>query len=214
MERKLSNEAGIQLMTIHQSKGLEYKIVFLLGADKTFKEMGKTLNFSTETVINPATKQVEQYRVIAINDKALITDEAQKQHQQRAEAEQHRLWYVALTRASYRVYAMMSDTEGKSTTGLAFWRGQGEQIFQHSFSTNEEPLKERPSVIKEQQIQMIELHALTFPEQRFYPRSKTSFSALSQHLSRKQAIDALASQHSPCSLASHNATCIPHTPDS
>ncbi|ALH95065.1 UvrD-helicase domain-containing protein [Acinetobacter equi] len=194
LERKLSNEAGIQLMTIHQSKGLEYKIVFLLGADKTFKEMGKTLNFSTETVINPATKQVEQYRVIAINDKALITDEAQKQHQQRAEAEQHRLWYVALTRASYRVYAMMSDTEGKSTTGLAFWRGQGEQIFQHSFSTNEEPLKERPSVIKEQQIQMIELHALTFPEQRFYPRSKTSFSALSQHLSRKQAIDALAAQ--------------------
>ena len=31
LERKLSNEAGIQLMTIHQSKGLEFKIVFLLG---------------------------------------------------------------------------------------------------------------------------------------------------------------------------------------
>ena len=194
LERKLSNEAGVQLMTIHQSKGLEYKIVFLLGADKSFKEMGKTLNFSTETVINPATRQEEQYRVVAINDKALISDLAQQQHQQRAEAEQHRLWYVALTRASYRVYAMLNDVDGKSNTGLAFWRGQGTQLFEHPYSANEAPLIERPITLKEKQAEIKALFALDFPEQRFYPRSKTSFSALSQHLSRKQAIDALAAQ--------------------
>lgn len=28
-------------MTIHQSKGLEFKLVFLLGADKDFREMNK-----------------------------------------------------------------------------------------------------------------------------------------------------------------------------
>ena len=39
MERKLSNEAGVQLMTIHQSKGLEFKFVFLLGADISFYEL-------------------------------------------------------------------------------------------------------------------------------------------------------------------------------
>jgi len=41
LEHKLSNEAGVQLMTIHQSKGLEYKIVFLLGANKAFSEVQK-----------------------------------------------------------------------------------------------------------------------------------------------------------------------------
>ncbi len=41
---------------------------------------------------------------------------------------------------------------------------------------------------------MLPLQALKFPTQRFYPRSKTSFSALAQHLTRKQAIDALAVQ--------------------
>ena len=194
LERKLSNEAGVQLMTIHQSKGLEYKIVFLLGADKGFKEMGKTLNFSTEMVINPATQQKEPYRVVAVNDKALLTEDAQKQHQQRAEAEQHRLWYVALTRASYRVYAMLSDKEGKSNTGLAFWRGQGEQLFQHENSANEKLISERPIAVKAIKEEVKSLYALTFPHQRFYPCSKTSFSALSQHLSRKHAIDALAAQ--------------------
>ncbi|OTG85685.1 exonuclease V subunit beta [Acinetobacter sp. ANC 4558] len=194
LERKLSNEAGIQLMTIHQSKGLEYKIVFLLGADKSFKEIGKTLNFSTEVAINPVTKQEEQYRVVAVNDKTLISDVAQQQHQQRAEAEQHRLWYVALTRASYRVYAMLSDLDGKSDTALAFWRGQGDQVFQHIYSTDEAPLKECPMALKFKQTEYQQLYVLAFPQQRFYPRSKTSFSALSQHLSRKQASDALTAQ--------------------
>lgn len=192
LERKLSNEAGVQLMTIHQSKGLEYKIVFLLGADKSFKEPGKTLNFSTEIAMNPATKQEEQYRVVAVNDKLLLSEQAQHQHQQRAEAEQHRLWYVALTRASYRVYALLNDKDGKSNSALAFWRGQGTDVFQHPFSAMEIPLIERPITLKANQIETKALYALDFPRQRFYPRSKTSFSALSQHLSRKQAIDALA----------------------
>jgi exodeoxyribonuclease V beta subunit len=41
LEHKLSSEAGVQLMTIHQSKGLEFKIVFLLGANKAFAEVRK-----------------------------------------------------------------------------------------------------------------------------------------------------------------------------
>lgn len=192
LERKLSNEAGIQLMTIHQSKGLEYKIVFLLGADKNFKEQGKSLNFSTETVIHPQTQQAEQYRVVSINDPLLLSEQAQQQHQQRAEAEQHRLWYVALTRASYRVYAMLSDEQASSNSALAFWRGQGSQVFQHRYSVDEAVLTARPAALQHQAAELKTLYALDFPEQRFYPRSKTSFSALSQHLSRKKAMDALA----------------------
>ncbi|WOE30587.1 MULTISPECIES: UvrD-helicase domain-containing protein [unclassified Acinetobacter] len=192
LERKLSNAAGIQLMTIHQSKGLEYKIVFLLGANKAFREPAKTLNFSTQTIINPATQQTEPYRVVTINDKALLSDQAQQQHQSRAEAEQHRLWYVALTRASYRVYVLLNQQDAQSLSGLAFWRGHGTEIFQHLLSGDEPALTQRPAQYVTQVTIPQQLSARPFPQQRFYPRSKTSFSALSQHLSHQQAKDALA----------------------
>lgn len=189
LERKLSNEAGVQLMTIHQSKGLEFKIVFLLGADKDFREMNKTLNFSTVEHVHPVTGKVDIQRVVAVNDKNLLEQAAIDQHNARAVAEQHRLWYVALTRASHRVYALLQDQEGKSSHGLAFWRGQD---FAHPASAHEALLMERPPKLQARQQELLPLQALQFPSQRFYPRSKTSFSALAQHLSRKQAMDALA----------------------
>jgi exodeoxyribonuclease V beta subunit len=189
LERKLSNEAGVQLMTIHQSKGLEFKIVFLLGADKDFREMNKTLNFSTVEHVHPVTGKVDIQRVVAVNDKNLLDQNAIDQHNARAVAEQHRLWYVALTRASHRVYALLQDQEGKSNHGLAFWRGQD---FAHPASAHEALLMERPAKLQAKQQELLPLQALQFPSQRFYPRSKTSFSALAQHLSRKQAMDALA----------------------
>ena len=193
MERKLSNEAGVQLMTIHQSKGLEFKFVFLLGADKDFKEMNKTLNFSTLEQMNSQTGQMETQRVVAVNDKNILEQSAIDQHDERALAEHHRLWYVALTRASYRVYAMLSDEKEKSTTGLAFWRGHGMNVFQHVGSVIEPLLTERPMYFEvERTEKLLPLNAEKFPQQRFYPRGKTSFSALAQHLSRKQIQDALA----------------------
>lgn len=193
LERKLSNATGVQLMTIHQSKGLEFKIVFLLGADKDFKEMNKTLNFSTLEQINPTTGQSELQRIVAINDANLLDPAAIDQHNERAEAEQHRLWYVALTRASHRVYALLQDQEYKSNTALAFWRGQAGNLFEHPACGDEALLAEKPIRLQPaEQQEIIQLQALAFPEQRFYPRSKTSFSALAQHLSRKEAMDALA----------------------
>lgn len=199
LERKLSNEAGIQLMTIHQSKGLEFKIVFLLGADKDFREMNKTLNFSTVEHVHPVTGQVELQRVVAVNDKNLLDQNAIDQHNARAVAEQHRLWYVALTRASHRVYAMLQDQEGKSVNGLAFWRGQD---FVHLASADEALLHEKPIQLHiKQQQQLLPLQALEFPKQRFYPRSKTSFSALAQHLTRKQVMDVFAVQTEKMSSA-------------
>lgn len=193
MERKLSNDAGVQLMTIHQSKGLEFKIVFLLGADKSASDMNKTLNFSKLEQINPVTGQTETQRVVAIHDSQSLDPVALEQHNERNLAEHRRLWYVALTRASHRVYAMMSDIKGTSTTGLAFWRGHGADAFQHEFSSDEPLLLERPPFFKKSEVEeSTALTAVNFPEQRFYPRSKTSFSYLAQHLTRQQIQDALA----------------------
>ena len=195
LEQKLSSAAGIQLMTIHQSKGLEYKIVFLLSANKAPPEQQKTLNFSTKEVHNSDTGESKTQRVIAIADKNLLQQSEIDQHQQRVFAEQNRLWYVALTRASHRVYVVFeADKKNKDQlAGLAFWKNQGEP-FQHCYSADETILLERPVSLLQQQVQpALALVAQPLPTQRFYARVKTSFSYLAQHLKyRSQYADLLA----------------------
>lgn len=201
LERRLSSEAGVQLMTIHQSKGLEFKIVFLLGADKPFRENNKTLNFSTQDITTPESAQTVTQRVVAIADKTYLNETELKQHEERALAEQNRLWYVALTRASHRVYALLQDTDGKSVSGLAFWKNRAEP-FQHHCCTDEMILEQPPAAMHlNQHINIIEIQAQHFPDQRFYSRGKTSFSYLAQHLRHKVGTDLLASQNHEAVLA-------------
>lgn len=201
LERRLSSEAGVQLMTIHQSKGLEFKIVFLLGADKPFRENNKTLNFSTQDVTVSESAQTVTQRVVAIADKTYLNEIELKQHEERALAEQNRLWYVALTRASHRVYALMQDTDGKSVSGLAFWKNRAEP-FQHRCCCDEMILEQPPAAMHlNQHINIIEIQAQHFPDQRFYSRGKTSFSYLAQHLRHKVGTDLLASQSYEAVLA-------------
>ncbi|MBJ8504301.1 UvrD-helicase domain-containing protein [Acinetobacter seifertii] len=201
LERRLSSEAGVQLMTIHQSKGLEFKIVFLLGADKPFRENNKTLNFSTQDVTVSESAQTVTQRVVAIADKTYLNEIELKQHEERALAEQNRLWYVALTRASHRVYALMQDTDGKSVSGLAFWKNRAEP-FQHRCCCDEMILEQPPAAMHlNQHINIIEIQAQHFPDQRFYSRGKTSFSYLAQHLRHKVGTDLLASQNHEAVLA-------------
>lgn len=184
LERKLSSDAGVQLMTIHQSKGLEFKMVFLLGADKPFREMQKTLNFSMQQMKNASTPKVQ--RVVSIADKQQLTETELSQHEERAQAEQNRLWYVALTRASHRVYAMMHDPDKKSNSGLAYWKNQDDE-FNHPSAIIEPLLELMPlSLNPEKDEEKLAITALNRPEQRFYPRAKTSFTSLAQHLSHRQ----------------------------
>lgn len=187
LEHKLSSEAGVQLMTIHQSKGLEFKIVFLLGANKSPSNQSEALNFSTTEIQLPETGQIRTQRVVAIADKNFLQDTEINQHQQRAQAEQNRLWYVALTRASHRVYAVFEPEKGDKTkvSALAFWKNQAE-VFQHIYSADEACLQERPATLRTAKMsQDLTLAAQPLPTQRFYARGKTSFSYLAQHLKHK-----------------------------
>ncbi|WP_343598012.1 UvrD-helicase domain-containing protein [Acinetobacter sp.] len=192
LERQLSNATGVKLMTIHQSKGLEFKVVFLLNADGSFKEQNKSLNFSMVEQLNPITAQPERKRVIAIHHQHLSAAQIE-QHEQRAEAEQHRLWYVALTRASHRVYAVVSSTK-VIMNGLGFWKNQQPE-FSHPYSGIEPVLTSRPHIEKQvvEVQQSTPLIAKPLPEKRFYPSSRTSFTGLAQHLTRAQMQDMLAS---------------------
>jgi len=187
LEHKLSSEAGVQLMTIHQSKGLEFKIVFLLGANKSPSNQSEALNFSTTEIQLPETGQIRTQRVVAIADKNFLQDTEINQHQQRAQAEQNRLWYVALTRASHRVYAVFVPEKGDKAkaSALAFWKNQAE-VFQHIYSADEACIQERPATLRTAKMsQDLTLAAQPLPTQRFYARGKTSFSYLAQHLKHK-----------------------------
>lgn len=180
-ERKLTGNLGVQLMTIHASKGLEFGCVFLLGANAGLSEKS-SLNFSLK---ENQKKSLGLERVIAVKTSDLPEDDRQ-QHEARNEAEHHRLWYVALTRASYRVYAVLrhladeKKQQAAERSGLTFWRGLTATSFNHHESCEAEVLKAALDQLVLLKEETIALQADVIPVGNFYPREKTSFTALTR----------------------------------
>lgn len=105
LERRLSGDQGIQLMTIHKSKGLEFPIVFVVGVNSSRK-------LSTDVVFF----EQDQQRILGF-----ASPDAQQlsAHEERERAEVRRLIYVALTRASLRLYVpVKADKQGKDKTTI------------------------------------------------------------------------------------------------
>jgi len=85
--KTLSEDNGIQIITTHMSKGLEFDIVFALGVS---------------TSSNPK----------EITDEIVLAD---------LQAEMLRQFYVALTRAKYRVYIPIYPSKSKSTSATEYF---------------------------------------------------------------------------------------------
>lgn len=186
LERGLANENGVKLLTIHKSKGLEFKVVFLFKADAAIKEMNKTLNYSTETIENGGVELKK--RVIAIGDSSDVSPSDTTQHQERLEAENRRQWYVALTRASHRMYVLLhADKAVHSAVGYWYF---SENYRPHENSASE-PLVEGWYRYEKPSSEIRQIHAFDMPKHKFFPRKQTSFSGLCQHLSNQQAQDFL-----------------------
>lgn len=103
MERRLPSQSGVQMMTIHGSKGLEFPLVFALGLDARSNKKESVLVYSN----------AQQQRQLSFyhDDPDLIN-----QHHARNEGEARRLAYVAMTRASHRLYVhVVRDAENKKT---------------------------------------------------------------------------------------------------
>lgn len=170
MERQLSNSDGIQLLTIHKSKGLEFKIVFLLFANK---KSGARQN---DELIFSVSEQ--QQRVISLQNN---DEDALNAHEERKIAEQHRLWYVALTRASCRIYALLDkindDKRAEYLYGVDFWRNANVSSPLQEYQQT--PLDTAPDFrYRNNNQQQYTLLAEPVPTQRFALKTKTSFSRL------------------------------------
>jgi exodeoxyribonuclease V beta subunit len=84
-----TDQPKVRIMTMHAAKGLEFPVVFLAGGFTA----GKTSEFLTYR---------EDGKLVFDLDAA--NDEAKNKQQREQDAEQRRLYYVALTRAMFKLY--------------------------------------------------------------------------------------------------------------
>lgn len=97
--RNVGTSDGVQVMTIHVSKGLEFDVVFALGLIKGARESKKLVIDSEKRVLT-------------------AREDAFQAHLEELEAEKMRLFYVAATRARERLYLPVIAGEKKSVSPM------------------------------------------------------------------------------------------------
>lgn len=107
-QRVESDEEAVKIVTIHKSKGLEYKIV-----------MAPYLDFVNDNRITFISFRDPDTGDYLGAEKSRLSDEQLAVQQQQAEQENRRLLYVAITRAVYKCY-IFKNTYHKSSTLTTF----------------------------------------------------------------------------------------------
>ncbi|MBS1563744.1 MAG: hypothetical protein JST39_05110, partial [Bacteroidetes bacterium] len=100
LQRVESDEDAVKIITIHKSKGLEYKIVFAPFLDFTANDRHSFLSL----------RDPETGDYIGA-EKARLSEEQLAWHAQQEEQENRRLLYVAITRAVYKCYIFRNRKE-------------------------------------------------------------------------------------------------------
>ncbi len=96
-----ASSGGVQIMSIHKSKGLEFPVVFLCDMQKTFN----TADFKRPVLVHPTlglgTERVEPERHIRYD--TISKTAVAKQMERESRAEEMRILYVAMTRAKEKL---------------------------------------------------------------------------------------------------------------
>lgn len=103
--------AAVSLMTIHASKGLEFPLVLLAGAGKRFnlKQPERLFTLTKEEALVPMLYVPAENRAF----QSPVNYLALKRHEEASLAEELRLLYVALTRASEELYVLGKGPSAK-----------------------------------------------------------------------------------------------------
>lgn len=97
-QRVESDEEAVKIVTIHKSKGLEYKIVLAPFLDLADRSRSELVSFR-----DPVTGEY-----VSVERKRM-SEEQEKWYKQQYEQENRRLLYVAITRAVYKCFIFRND---------------------------------------------------------------------------------------------------------
>ncbi|MGX8219987.1 UvrD-helicase domain-containing protein [Psychrobacter celer] len=136
----LPTESGVQLMTIHKSKGLEFPIVYVLGMDDASRKSGNKEDYGLylyNAQQNPSQQYATQQDASQQNQSALAQQSTGNQRRfspvqgsattdgyyteietQEGFDELRRLGYVAFTRASEQLYVVLKDAHSNTNACL------------------------------------------------------------------------------------------------
>ena len=119
-----TDEKLVQIVTVHKSKGLEYPVVYLPFVWSGYSSSKNTLvkcQYEQGSCIDVGSEQLEEHR---------------ERMEEENMAEELRLLYVALTRASSQVNLIWGDVSQASFTALAYLLGLNDDAFAKSKDQN------------------------------------------------------------------------------
>ncbi|WP_311481397.1 UvrD-helicase domain-containing protein [uncultured Anaerococcus sp.] len=102
----------VRIMTVHKSKGLEFKVVILAGANKAFNKQVDSIVFDEDIGIGINIADYEEKIKFPNINRKLILEKSREDDKK----EEMRILYVALTRAEERLY--ITGNFEKSQAGL------------------------------------------------------------------------------------------------